>query len=311
MDKLIISAQGFPGANELLEFLESASHDQINAIVKALGNNVIFDGVVDTEGNSSAGWIIYNNEILPFEASATGETVVIIETVTEAAYDSSQTGNFNQILPVWKKRKAKFGDPGDAGVVASFAFNTLTRARSLQTLDGLLQQATEETLGLVEIATQTEANTTDNDTHALTPKKLNARTATTERRGVLELANNSEVIGGTDDTRAVTIKALRDAGYRVTKVTYGSAVTENRASGHLQNDYTKNFKDIYPPSGYTMGNLVGFHCSVAEIFFDNNVDSNDHYWCNYDVLSDRVRVICNNSENSANSKINYMAIWQK
>lgn len=311
MDKLNVSAQGFPASNEYLLFAESSSHDMINAIVKSIGNNVIFDGVVDTEGNTSAGWIIYNNEILPFEASATGETVVIIETVTSAAYDSSQAGTFDEILPVWTKRKAKFGDPGDAGVVASFAFDTLTRVRNLQTLDGLLQQATEETLGLVEIATQTEANTTDDDTHAITPKKLNARTATSERRGVVELANNSEVIGGTDETRALTIKALRDAGYRVTKVTYGSAVTENRASGHLNNDYTKNFKDIYPPTGYTMANLVGFNASIAEIFFDNQVDDNDDLWCNYDVLSDKIRVICNNSENDGNSKINYMAIWQK
>ncbi len=311
MDKLIFSAQGFPGAIELLEFLESASHDQINALVKALGNNVIFDGVVDNEGNSSAGWIVYNNEILPFEASATGETVVIVETVTEAAYDSSQTGNFNQILPVWKKRKAKFGNAGDAGVVASFTFDTLTRVRSLKTLDGLLQQATEETLGLIEIATQAEANTTDNDTHALTPKKLNARTATDARRGVVELANNSEVISGTDASRALTIKALRDAGYRITYITYGSVVTENRAGGELQNDYTKNFKEIYPPTGFTMANLVGFQCGIAEIYFSGNVDDNDNLWCNYDVLADKIIVICNNRENDGNSKINYTAIWQK
>lgn len=314
MDKLIISAQGFPGATELLEFLESSTHDQINALVKALGNNVIFDGVVDTEGNSSAGWIIYNNEILPFEASATGETVVIVETVTEAAYDSSQTGNFNQILPVWKKRKAKFGNLGEADVVASFAFNTLTRVRSLQTLDGLLQQANEETLGLVEIATQDEANTTDNDTHALTPKKLNARNATTERRGVVEMATNSEILTGTDNERAVTIAALRTAGYRITKVTRGTVITDNRTNSDNQtyvNDFTKNNYELFPPTGYTMANLAGVHVGIAEVHFSGQVNSDDTLFCKYEILTDRIRMICNNNASRLNSKLNYIAIWQK
>ncbi|MBU2923071.1 hypothetical protein KO504_17105 [Winogradskyella psychrotolerans] len=311
MDKLIISSTGVPGAIELLEFLESASHDQINALVKAIGNNVIFDGIEDDNGQTSAGWLIYNNEILPFKASATDETVVIKQIITTAAYDDTQTGSFDQIQPIWKKRHCEFGDPGDADIVASFSFDTLTRVRTLQVLNGLLTQATEEKLGLVEIATQAEANTNDNDTHAITPKKLNERKATADRRGVIELANLSEIQLGNDEERALTIKLLRDAGYRVTKVTYGSAVTENRDGGELQNDYTKNFKDIYPPTGYTMANLVGFEASIAEIYFSGNVDDNDILWCNYDVLSDKIRVICNNRENDGNSKINYIAIWQK
>ncbi|QQV91596.1 tail fiber protein [Winogradskyella phage Peternella_1] len=311
MDKLIISSTGVPGAIELLEFLESASHDQINALVKAIGNNVIFDGIEDDDGQTSDGWLIYSNEILPFVSSVTGETVVIKEIVTTAAYDDTQTGSFDQIQPIWKKRHCEFGDPDDADVVASFAFDTLTRVRTLQVLNALLTQATEEQLGLVEIATQDEANTNTNDTHALTPKKLNERNATASRRGVVELASLSEIQAGTDEERALTIKLLRDAGYRVTKVTSGSAVTENRDGGELQNDYSKNYKDIYPPTGYTMANLVAFEASIAEIYFSGNVDDNDILWCNYDVLTNSVRVICNNRENRANSKINYIAIWQK
>lgn len=311
MDKLVISGLGFPGSNEYLEFSEASSHDQINAIVKALGNNVIFDGVIDDNGNSSSGWIIYNNEILPFEASATGDTVVIIETITTAAYDTSQTGNFNDVLPAWKKRKAKFGATIEVGVVDSFDFEELTRLNNLQIINGLLIQATEERLGLVEIPTQEEANSNDNDTHALTPKKLNNRTATTDRRGVVELTTGSEVLTGTDEDRAVTIKALRDAGYRISKITSGSVITTNRDGGQNQNEYDVNYKDIFPPDGYTMENLAGFKAGIAEIYFNGNVDQSDTLWCNYEVRIDRIRVICNNSESRGNSKVNYLAIWHK
>lgn len=314
MDKLIISGTGLPGAIELLEFKQDSIHAMIDSIVKAIGNNVIFDGVEDNEGNTSAGWIIYNNEILPFVESATGETVVIKEVITTAAYDDTQTGNFSQIQPIWKKRHCEFGDPGDADVVASFSFETLTRVRNLETLDALLQQATEETLGLVEIATQTEANTTDNDTHAITAKKLNARNATTERRGVVEMANNSEILTGTDNERAVTIAALRTAGYRITKVTRGTVITDNRTNSDNQtyvNDFTKNNYELFPPTGYTMANLAGVHVGIAEVHFSGQVNSDDTLFCKYEILTDRIRMICNNNASRLNSKLNYIAIWQK
>lgn len=315
MDSIIISGNGYPGANEFLTFLETRNANELDALVKIIGNNVIFNGVEDTEGVSSGGWIIYNNELLPFETSATGETVVIIEVVTSAAYDTSQTGNFNQILPVWKTRKAKFGATEDAGVVDSFAFNSLTRIIDVLSLNQLLTQATEEKLGLVEIATQVEANTTDNDTHAITAKKLNARKATTTLRGVVELATTSEVLTGTDEDRALTIKAMRDAGYRITKVTYGTAITDNRSSGtdnsSPHNTYTENFKEIFPPSGYTMANLVGFIASIAEAYFGGDTNDNDILYCKYREDSDRITVICNNNQNRANSKFNYTAIWEK
>ncbi|MBV7268356.1 hypothetical protein [Winogradskyella luteola] len=313
MDKLIISGQGFPGANEYLAFAESSSHDQINAIVRAIGDNVIFDGVVDDNGNTSAGWIIYNNEILPFEASETGETVVIIETVTEAAYDTSQTGNFNQILPVWKNRKAKFGDPGDAGVVASFDFGTLNRIRTVKTLDGLLEQATEEILGLNEIATQDETNDNDNDTHVITPKKLNARKATTERRGVVELVTNQEAINGVDDERAVTIAALKAAGYLITRVSQGTIILENQINSNINNsnDWTKNYGFIYPPIGFTIEHLVGVSMSFNFVGFSDYLEDNEEMWMKHQIDGDKVRVIAQVNKNDRNTKINYTAIWQK
>ena len=71
------------------------------------------------------------------------------------------------------------------------------------------RQATESLRGQVEIATQTEANGSSDDTRAITAKKLYNRTATTSRRGVAEVATQSEVNAGTDTSRMVVPAYLK------------------------------------------------------------------------------------------------------
>ena len=134
MDKLAVSGNGFPAATEYLTFAEQSSHDLIDAITTALGDNVIISGMEDTGGVLSAGWLIYNNEILPFVSGALGSTIVIVEEVTSSGYDINETGDFNTILPVWKKRHAKFGAIGDDNVVGSFAYSTLSRIDTVEAL---------------------------------------------------------------------------------------------------------------------------------------------------------------------------------
>lgn len=134
MDKLIISNEGYPGTTELLQFIEKSSHDQINALVKAVGNNCIISGMDVSGGDLTDGWLIYGDELLPFESSTIGATVVIVETSVTGGYDVADDGNFSTILPIWKTRKAKFGNPGDSGVVDDFAYSLLTRVNSNQNL---------------------------------------------------------------------------------------------------------------------------------------------------------------------------------
>jgi hypothetical protein len=76
---------------------------------------------------------------------------------------------------------------------------------------------------------------------------------------------------------------------------------------------------------------VGFIPSIAYIDFSGDVNSDDTLWCRYDIelpnttynsssvatsnpiygTTARIRVWCNNSENQANSIVNYLAIWEK
>lgn len=65
-------------------------------------------------------------------------------------------------------------------------------------------QATTTTLGLVMLASTAEVQAGTNNTKAVTPETLSARTATETRTGLIEIATQAEVNAGADDTRAVT-----------------------------------------------------------------------------------------------------------
>ena len=97
-------------------------------------------------------------------------------------------------------------------------------------------------------------------------------------------------------------------------VTSGEVATSNRSTvigTSLASNWDYNIVDIYPPSGYAMSDLIGFMCSPAIIYFNGVVDNNDTLYCRWERRMDRVRVICQNSENRAVSSINYLAMWRK
>jgi hypothetical protein len=112
-----------------------------------------------------------------------------------------------------------------AGTVGSVAFNVgdvivaKQNAASTSSATDWIQlevnrdQATESTLGLVSLATQTEVNTGTNTTDAVTPATLAGRTATETRSGIAEIATQAETDAGTDDATIVTplkLKTLLD-----------------------------------------------------------------------------------------------------
>lgn len=104
---------------------------------------------------------------------------------------------------------------------------------------------------------------------------------------------------------------MRRTGFRVTS---GFVATNNRYSkpGWAGfNDWTRNYADIHPPTGYSMGNLMGFIASIGVIYFAGGVGGNDNLWLRWRRERNNVRVICNNSENRHKSYINYLAIWRK
>ncbi len=134
MDRLIWSGEGYPHNRQWLEFFENQSIEQINGLVKAIGNNAIVSGMTGELNAISDGFLIYGNELLPFVSGGNGPLIVIVEEITQAGYDINGTGDFSTILPIWKKRYCKLGNIGDANVVESFEFSILERVDTLKFL---------------------------------------------------------------------------------------------------------------------------------------------------------------------------------
>lgn len=111
---------------------------------------------------------------------------------------------------------------------------------------------------------------------------------------------------------------IKNKPFTSIKFTQGQMTTTNRldssSNTHLHPTYWNNNRAyIYPPSGYTISNLVAFIPSINSIFYKGDVNGDDTIFCNYqvDYTNNRVIVICNNSENRADSRINYVAVWIK
>jgi len=73
----------------------------------------------------------------------------------------------------------------------------------------------------------------------------------------------------------------------------------------------RNYFDVFPPAGYSISNLVAFIPSINFIAFDGGVDDNDKIRCEYSILSNRIRVWVQNSEQRATPRGNFLAVWSK
>ena len=68
---------------------------------------------------------------------------------------------------------------------------------------------------------------------------------------------------------------------------------------------------MYPPSGYKMSDLEAFLPSIHVIHFAGGVDGNDSIRCTHSILSDRIRVYVQNTEQRSKPAANYIAVWNR
>jgi hypothetical protein len=73
---------------------------------------------------------------------------------------------------------------------------------------------------------------------------------------------------------------------------------------------SRNYFDVFPPSGKNMNDLVGFIPSIAVIHFAGGVDGNDSMRCTWSNLGDRIRVWVQNTEQRSTPAANFLAIWR-
>lgn len=96
------------------------------------------------------------------------------------------------------------------------------------------------------------------------------------------------------------------------RVTYGWTYSTSGYTNQVGswND-SFNYFDIYPPTGYSMANLIGFIPSIAVIHYAGGVNGDDSMRCYPSYLANRIRVYVQNTEQRSTPAANWMAIWRK
>ena len=296
-NKLIVSATGFPGTNKTLRFIQDAFREPLGALAQLAGNKTIITGVVVDNTNPanvvvSNGFISYNGEIIPFVGGSYANTVTIIEAFENVNYNTDANDDtVVDSLPAYRTIYAKCGTGG----IDIFNFSELAPLKTIKELSSFTLPA-----GIV----------IDPNYLAFTVSMLNHLNS-------IEFGAEVNVQADWNITAPSSDAFIKNKPFSSIKFTQGQMTTTNRINTNNAHAFATNFNYnrtyIYPPTGYTVSNLTAFIPSLNMVHFNGDVNSDDTLFCNYqvDYTNNRVIVICNNSENRADSRINYLAVWIK
>ncbi|AYD48191.1 hypothetical protein [Arachidicoccus soli] len=127
----LTQAGGLWTYQDTLKFMQDSYAPLIAAITAALGNNVIISGCVLTGSAVSAGWLIFNGELLPLAAGAYATNVTVQETPTNEQFDDGTQ------KPVYYVRTAILSNAAVGVAFNSFAqIKTLGAFKNLPTSAG-------------------------------------------------------------------------------------------------------------------------------------------------------------------------------
>lgn len=103
-----------------------------------------------------------------------------------------------------------------------------------------------------------------------------------------------------------------NSNIKQTAYTYGSNYSTTGYTNQVRsfNDGA-NYFDVYPPSGYTISHLKAFIPSLHVVHYAGDVNGDDSIRCQYNVLTDRIRVWVQNTEQRSTPAANWLAIWEK
>ena len=107
MDKLVIQREtGFPVQKRTFDFLQQAYGSAIGHLCRVYGDNIILYGVELVGGSLTAGAVIIDGELLPFEKSPDAPHIEVVETSEDALYQGGER------LPAYITRVARSAATG-------------------------------------------------------------------------------------------------------------------------------------------------------------------------------------------------------
>lgn len=68
---------------------------------------------------------------------------------------------------------------------------------------------------------------------------------------------------------------------------------------------------VYPPSGYTMANIVAFIPAISQLHYSGTVNGDDSTYCYFVYEATSIRVVVYNTEQRSTPVANYLAVWRK
>lgn len=286
--RLRVESTGFPGTNKTWRFIQEAWREPLEALAKLMGSGaLIISGCEIDEGVASPGYISYNGVIYYFEGGEVPITqAVVINTVVEDVeydVDIDEDGQ-RDFLPGYETKVMKFGSVGSIGNLDDFKrLKTILELSEFELPDGVV---------------------IDPNYIKLTQAMINYW------NGKISNVRANWSIDTPSDQSYILNRPFKSLAF-----TYGSQAVSNATTGQHYNDFSKNYVHVYPPSGFTINNLVGFIPSIAFIHYAGDVDGNDRLFCKYivDTTNNRVTVICANTEFTTSNvpRINWTAIWKK
>lgn len=141
MNKLILHDGGFPFDVEALEFIRDSYTATIGALANVAGNKVILEGmaVITQFGTNivTNGWIVYENEVIPFRSSNVSATIYIFKKIVQVPYNEDEDDNDElDLKDTYEYRAASCRSIPQAGetLVTSFPYAELTRISTLRDL---------------------------------------------------------------------------------------------------------------------------------------------------------------------------------
>jgi len=112
------------------------------------------------------------------------------------------------------------------------------------------------------------------------------------------------------DAYHATTKQYVDTRIPVYTFTYGANYSTTGYTNQVGSfNYGANYFDVFPPSGKAMSDLKAFIPSIHVVHYAGGVDGNDSIMNTYEVLSDRIRVRVQNTEQRSTPAANWLAVW--
>lgn len=94
----------------------------------------------------------------------------------------------------------------------------------------------------------------------------------------------------------------------------GSVICDSGFDGDTRDNpfsNSKNYAEIFPPSGFQFKNFVSGIVSLRKVYFSGDVNGDDRIGCEWMWMGNRIRILASATEQLYPAEVNYLFIWKR